>query len=152
MAVLRKDFVIDEYQILEARAAGADAVLLIVAALDQSTLKRLLDFAGATGLDALVEVHDEDELARAESAGASIIGVNNRDLRTFTVDLAVTERLASRRTTDARLVSESGIVTRGDVRRLEAAGADAILVGESLVLAPDRSAAIRQLRGQGERE
>jgi indole-3-glycerol phosphate synthase len=152
MAVLRKDFVIDEYQILEARAAGADAVLLIVAALDQSTLNRLLDFANDAGLDALVEVHDQDELARAESVGASIIGVNNRDLRTFTVDLAVTERLASRRTTDARFVSESGIFTRADVDRLEAAGADAVLVGESIVLAPDRSAAIRQLRGPGERE
>jgi indole-3-glycerol phosphate synthase len=149
MAVLRKDFVIDEYQILEARAAGADAVLLIVAALDQATLNRLLDFADATGLDALVEVHDEEELSRAESAGASIIGVNNRDLRTFTVDLAVTERLASRRTTDARFVSESGIFTRADVERLEAAGADAILVGESLVLAANRPEAIRQLRGRG---
>jgi indole-3-glycerol phosphate synthase len=147
MAILRKDFVIDEYQILEARAAGADAVLLIVAALDQVALVRLLEFTAATGLDALVEVHDEEELARAEAAGAQIIGVNNRDLRTFTVDLVVTERLSSRRASDALFVSESGIFTRQDVERLEAAGADAILVGESLVRASDRARAIRDLRG-----
>jgi indole-3-glycerol phosphate synthase len=147
MAILRKDFVIDEYQILEARAAGADAVLLIVAALDQRALTRLLTVATETGLDALVEVHDEEELVRAEAAGARIIGVNNRDLRTFTVDLAVTERLASRRATEAFFVSESGIFTRQDVERLEAAGIDAILVGESLVRASDRARAIRELRG-----
>jgi indole-3-glycerol phosphate synthase len=148
VAILRKDFVIDNYQILEARAAGADAILLIVAALDQAALVRLLTFATETGLDALVEVHDEEELSRAEAAGARIIGVNNRDLRTFTVDLAVTERLARRRTTEAFFVSESGIFTRQDVERLEAAGADAILVGESLVRAPDRAQAIRRLRGE----
>jgi indole-3-glycerol phosphate synthase len=147
LAVLRKDFIVDEYQVLEARAAGADAILLIVAALDQPTLARLSEFACDTGLDTLVEVHDEEELARAEAIGAAIIGVNNRDLRTFAVDLAVTERLAARRTTDALLVAESGIFSRHDVERLESAGADAILVGESLVLAPDRAAAIRQLRG-----
>lgn len=147
MAILRKDFVIDEYQILEARATGADAVLLIVAALDQVALVRLLEFTAATGLDALVEVHDEEELARAEAAGAQIIGVNNRDLRTFTVDLAITERLSSRRASDSLFVSESGIFTRQDVERLEAAGADAILVGESLVRAPDRARAICDLRG-----
>lgn len=148
LAVLRKDFVIDEYQILEARAAGADAVLLIVAALDQPSLTHLHEFAQSVDLDALVEVHDLDELARAEEIGASIIGVNNRDLRTFAVDLAVTEQLAARRTTDALLVSESGIFSRSDVERLEAAGADAILVGESLVLAPDRAQAIQYLRGE----
>jgi indole-3-glycerol phosphate synthase len=148
MAILRKDFMIDEYQILEARAAGSDAILLIVAALDQPALLRLLDFATETGLDALVEVHDEEELARAEAAGARIIGVNNRDLRTFAVDLAVTERLASRRASDALFVSESGIFTRQDVERLEAAGADGILVGELLVRALDRATAIRELRGE----
>lgn len=147
LAVLRKDFVLDEYQILEARAAGADAVLLIVAALDQATLIRLHGFARDVGLDALVEVHDLDEFDRAESIGAAIIGINNRDLRTFNVDLGVTERLASRRSTNALLVSESGIFHRSHVERLEAAGADAILVGESLVLATDRAAAVRTLRG-----
>ena len=148
VAMLRKEFVLDEYQVLEARAAGADAILLIVAALDQSTLSRLFEFACQAGLDALVEVHDEDELVRASAVGASIVGVNNRDLRTFTVDLAVTERLAIRRSADTLLVSESGIFSRQGVDRLEAAGADGILVGESLVLAPDRAAAIRQLRGE----
>ena len=141
---------IDKYQILEARAADADAILLIVAALDQAALTQLLAFAWEIGLDALVEVHDEEELSRAEAAGARIIGVNNRDLRTFTVDLGVTERLASRRSSNALYVSESGISTRQDVERLEAAGADAILVGESLVRAPDRSLAIRELRGEVE--
>jgi indole-3-glycerol phosphate synthase len=147
IAVLRKDFMIDEYQILEARAAGADAVLLIVAALDQPTLRRLHQFTQKLGLDALVEVHDEEELERAEDIGAAILGINNRNLRTFNVDLSVTEKLAARRATDALLVSESGIFSRADVERLEAAGADAILVGESLVLAADRVATIRQLRG-----
>ena len=147
MAMLRKDFVIDEYQILEARAAGADSILLIVTALDQPTLERLLAYATDCQLDALVEVHDADELARAEAAGATIIGVNNRDLRTFEVDLKTTERLANLRPDRALLVSESGIFARDDVERLVACGADAILVGESLVLAPDRPAAIRTLLG-----
>jgi indole-3-glycerol phosphate synthase len=151
LAVLRKDFILDEYQILEARAAAADAILLIVGALGQPALTRLLDFAGAIGLDALVEVHDEEELGRAEAAGARIIGVNNRDLRTFAVDLATTERLASIRSQPSLLVAESGIHNRADVERLEAAGADAVLVGESLVLAKDRSAAIRHLRGDSAR-
>ena len=150
IAMLRKDFILDEYQILEARAAGADAVLLIVACLNQPTLERLLSFAAAVGLDALVEVHDQEELARAEAAGAEIIGVNNRDLRTFTVDLSTTERLAGLRTATSHLVAESGIFTRADVERLEACGADAILVGESLVLSPDREAAIRELRGEAQ--
>ena len=148
VAVLRKDFVLDKYQILEARAAGADAILLIVAALDQSTLSHLFEFATQADLDALVEVHDEDEFVRAEAVGASIVGVNNRDLRTFTVDLAVTERLAKRRSPNMLVVSESGIFSRQDVERLEAAGADAILVGESLMLAQDRAAAVRRLRGE----
>lgn len=147
MAMLRKDFVVDEYQILESRAAGADAILLIVAALDQSTLQRLFGFAREWGLDSLVEVHDEIELARAEEVGATIIGINNRDLRTFLVDLGVTERLAARRSTDALVVSESGIFDRAGVERLERAGVDAILVGESLILADDRVLAIRNLRG-----
>jgi indole-3-glycerol phosphate synthase len=147
VAILRKDFVIDEYQLLEARAAGADAVLLIVAALDQGHLIRLHESATKVGLDALVEVHTADEMARAADAGATLIGINNRDLHTFSVDLAVSERLAARRPTGSLIVAESGIASRSDVARLVAVGVDAILVGESLVLSPDRSAAIRDLRG-----
>jgi indole-3-glycerol phosphate synthase len=148
LAVLRKDFILEEYQILEARAAGADAILLIVGVLDQSALSRLLSFTEQLGLDALVEVHDDEELRRAEDAGAAIIGINNRDLRTFAVDLATTERLAELRRSPSLLVAESGIFSRADVERLEAAGADAILVGESLVLAPDRVSAVQELRGE----
>lgn len=143
--VLRKDFVLDEFQLLEARAFGADAVLLIVAALDQQSLVRLLLAAQAHGLDALVEVHDEGEMRRAAEAGATIIGINNRDLRTFRVDLGVSERLAPLAPSGAVVVGESGIFTVADAARLRVAGVDAILVGESLVTAPDRSAAVRAL-------
>ncbi len=143
--VLRKDFVIDEYQIVEARAYGADAVLLIVAALDDVTLRVLLDAAARLGLDALVEVHDERELERATALGANLVGVNNRDLRTFEVDLAVSERLAPLAAKEAVLVGESGIFTRRDVERLGAAGVNAVLVGESLIVAPNRAAAVRRL-------
>jgi indole-3-glycerol phosphate synthase len=143
--VLRKDFTIDAYQIVEARAAGADAILLIVAALDDATLAALHAEAARWGLTALVEVHDEAEMERAAAIGASVIGVNNRDLRTFTVDLATTERLAARKPSGAVLVSESGIHTRADVERLAACGVDAMLVGESLITAPDRRAAARAL-------
>lgn len=108
-----------------------------------------MQFAARVGLDALVEVHEADELGRAEAAGAAIIGINNRDLRTFNVSLETTERLAGLRMTEALLVSESGIFTRQDVERLERSGADAILVGESLVLAKDRPGAIRALLGSG---
>lgn len=145
--VLRKDFILDEFQILEARAIGADALLLIVAALSQKRLEQLLAATAAAGLEALVEVHTEDEMQRAADAGARIIGINNRDLHSFVVDLAVTERVAPLRPKDLVLVGESGIFTRADVERLEAAGVDAILVGESLIISPDRAAALRQLRG-----
>jgi len=145
--VLRKDFVIDEYQVVEALAHGADAVLLIVAALEQSALTRLLAAARACGLGALVEAHDEVEVLRALDAGADVIGINNRDLRTFHVDLATTERLASLVPADRILVSESGIATGDDVQRLAKCGVRAILVGESLVVAPDRAAAIRAFTG-----
>jgi indole-3-glycerol phosphate synthase len=148
MQILPKDFIIDEYQILEARAAGADAILLIVAALDQSDLGRLARFADETGIATLVEVHDLGELERAGAIGAKVIGVNNRDLSNFKVDLATTEALAPFRPADAVFVSESGIFTRDDVVRLEAVGVDAVLVGESIMLAPDRAAAIRALRGE----
>jgi indole-3-glycerol phosphate synthase len=145
--VLRKDFVLDPYQIAEARANGADAILLIVAALTDDALRDLLAAARGLGMDALVEVHDEEELKRAAGVGADPIGINNRDLRTFAVDLAVSERLAGLAPPGATVVAESGILTRSDAARMERAGLDAILVGESLVVAPDRAAAVRDLRG-----
>lgn len=144
--ILRKDFLVDAYQVDEARVAGADAVLLIVAALDDSALRHLRARAAALGLDALVEVHDEAELDRALAADAALVGVNNRDLRTFTVDLAVTERLARRVPPGVLLVAESGIFEGSDVRRLAAAGASAFLVGESLMREPDPGLALRKLR------
>jgi indole-3-glycerol phosphate synthase len=143
--ILRKDFVVDEFQILEALAYGADAVLLIVAALDQRALIRLFAAATAHGLDALVEIHDEAELERAQEIGAGLIGINNRNLHTFEVDLAVTERLAPLASEGAVIVGESGIFTADDVGRVHVAGVDAILVGESLITAPDREAAVRAL-------
>jgi indole-3-glycerol phosphate synthase len=145
--VLRKDFVVDDYQIDEARASGADAILLIVAALEEPILRDFAAHAADLGLDALVEVHDEAELEIALAAGARLVGVNNRDLRTFQTDLAVTERLARRVPDEVVLVSESGIFTTGDLRRLEAAGAHAFLVGESLMRESDPGAALRRLRG-----
>jgi indole-3-glycerol phosphate synthase len=143
--VLLKDFVVDPFQIAEARAYGADAILLIVAALDDGTLAFLLAEARRRGMDALVEVHDEREIERAIEIGASVIGINNRDLRTFTVDLAVTERLAPLAPPDAVVVAESGIFDAADVQRLAKAGASAILVGEGLIMAEDRAAAIGAL-------
>ena len=145
--VLRKDFVIDAYQIAEAQVAGASAVLLIVAALDRALLSELHMRATSLGLDALVEVHDEAELDTALVIGATLIGVNNRDLRSFTVDLATTERLAALVPDSITLVGESGIRTRSDVERLGRAGVHAVLIGESLMRAPDRAAAIRELLG-----
>jgi indole-3-glycerol phosphate synthase len=145
--VLRKDFMVDDYQVLEAWANGADAILLIVAALDDETIRSLSAAARSLGMDALVEVHDERELERALAAGATLVGVNNRDLHTFNVDLATTERVASALPPGVTLVAESGVFTRDDVRRLEAAGASAVLVGEGLIVQPDRSAAVRALLG-----
>ena len=135
--VLRKDFIVHEVQIFEAVVAGADAILLIVAALNQETLVRLLDTAHAYQLDVLVEVHDLEELDRALDSEARIIGVNNRNLKSFTVDLAATERLAEEVPGDVILVSESGIRTPEDAERLAAAGADALLVGETLMRSPN---------------
>ncbi|MCX7617304.1 indole-3-glycerol phosphate synthase TrpC [Tepidiforma sp.] len=146
-AILRKDFIIDEYQLLEARVHGADAVLLIVAALDDAVLRRLYDGARALGMQALVEVNDADEMARAASLGAPLIGINNRDLRSFRVDLATTDRLASLAPPGALLAALSGISSRADVERFMAVGAAAVLVGESLMLAPDPAAKVRELRG-----
>ncbi len=147
LPLLRKDFIIDERQILEAIEWGADAVLLIVAILDDARLKRFHDLATEAGLTVLVEVHDEEELDRAVAIGAALIGVNNRNLKDFKVDLAVTERLASRLPAGTLLVAESGICTRADVERLKAAGSRAILVGESLMRSGDIGAAVRQLAG-----
>lgn len=143
--VLRKDFVIDEYQLFEARAAGADAVLLIVAALPPALLRDLLELARELGMRALVESHDEAELESALESGARILGVNNRDLRTFEVDLGVTGRLAEMIPPDRLLVAESGVHTREDIERLAAAGADAALVGTALMRAPDPGEALRAL-------
>ena len=147
VAMLRKDSIVDEYQIVEARAAGADAILLIVAALHDAQLMDLRAFAAGLGMDALVEVHDAQEMVQAAEAGASIIGINNRDLRTFRVDLGISETLAPTAPTGAVVVAESGIGSREDVARLTAAGVDAILVGESLILSDDRTMAIHSLVG-----
>lgn len=144
--VLRKDFIIDEYQLVEARANGADATLLIVGALTDERLTALMCAADDVGIETLVEVHDKAEMKRALAAGASLIGINNRDLRTFTVDLAVTERLAPMASENVVLVGESGIFTSDDASRMRAAGMDAVLVGESLIVAPDRAQAIGQIK------
>ena len=148
LPLLRKDFVIDAYQIDEARVAGADAVLLIVAALSPDVLARLHARAEALGLDALVEVHDESELTVALDVGARLIGVNNRDLRTFEVDLGVTERIAARLRGQpgVLLVGESGISGPSDIQRLSEAGAQAFLVGESLMRQPDVREALEKMR------
>lgn len=145
--VLRKDFLIDPYQVVEARAAGADAVLLIVAALDQDMLVTLLGEARRLGMDALVEVHDADEAVRAVDAGATIIGVNHRNLATFVVDTSLTAKLRPLVPADAILVGESGIRTAADVRMLGAAGAHAVLVGEHLMRQPDPGEALTALVG-----
>jgi indole-3-glycerol phosphate synthase len=137
LPLLRKDFIIDERQILEAIEWGADAILLIVAILDDARLKRFHTLAIDAGLSVLVEVHDDVELKRAQAIEAELIGVNNRDLKTFKVDLATTEQLAAQLFSTSRhsslLVAESGIQTRADVERLAKCGAKAILVGESLM-------------------
>ncbi len=145
--VLRKDFTVDPRDVADARAMGADAVLLIVAALDDGELRALLSLATDLALDALVEVHDERELSRAVDAGASIIGVNQRDLTTFAVDEHLAARLREQMPDGVVTVAESGIRDGHDVARLFAAGYDAVLVGESLVTAPDPTAAVRQMRG-----
>jgi indole-3-glycerol phosphate synthase len=145
LPILRKDFVTDPYEVGEARAAGADAILLIVAALDLERLGELLRVTRSRGLAALVEVHNEGEVETALFAGARLIGVNNRDLRTFDVDLGLTERLRKAIPAGVLVVAESGIHTADDARRMREAGADAILVGESLMRADDPAARIREL-------
>jgi indole-3-glycerol phosphate synthase len=145
--LLRKDFIIDEYQVIEARLAGADAILLIAEILDDATLARLLERARGLGMSALVELHDEANLPRVLAAGADLVGINNRDLRRFVTDLEQTLRLRDRIPPEVALVSESGIRTRRDVERLEAAGISAILVGESLMRADDIGLAVERLLG-----
>jgi indole-3-glycerol phosphate synthase len=143
--VLRKDFVISEYQLFEARAAGADAVLLIAAALEPDALAALAARAAALGLDALVEVHDADELAAAIEAGARIVGVNNRDLRTLAVDVRTSEALLARMPPGVVAVSESGLKTADDLARLARLGCRAFLIGERFMTEADPGAALAAL-------
>jgi indole-3-glycerol phosphate synthase len=145
LPILRKDFVTDPYEVAEARACGADAVLLIVAALEPVQLRDLIAVAKSRGIDALVEVHDEQQTYAALEAGAQVIGVNHRDLHTFTVDLGLTERLRKLVPQTVVLVAESGIHSVDDARRMREAGADAILVGELLMRSADPAAQIREL-------
>jgi indole-3-glycerol phosphate synthase len=143
--VLCKDFILTPYQVYEARAHGADLILLIVSALDDRTLIDLQNLARSLGMTPLVEVHDQHDLAHALAAEATLIGVNNRDLRDFSVDLITTEYLAPLVPDDVVLISESGIATREDVQRVRDAGARGILVGETLMRADDPTATIREL-------
>lgn len=147
LPVLRKDFVFDEYQVYESAAAGADAVLLIIAALDDRQLESLRRLAeDELGIDALVEVHNEEEMDRAASCGAKLVGVNNRNLRTFEVSLETSVRLAPLAPREALLVSESGLNDGADLRRLREQGFHGFLIGESLMRARDPEAAVRDLR------
>jgi len=145
LPALRKEFLVDPWQVIEARALGADAILVIMAMVDDVLAAEQMAEAARLGMDALVEVHDEDEMARAEKLGAKLVGVNNRNLRTFEIDLSITERLAAQAPADALLVTESGIFTSLDVTRLERSGARAMLVGESLMRQADVTAATRAL-------
>jgi indole-3-glycerol phosphate synthase len=149
LPLLRKDFVVDDYQLVETRASGGDAVLLIVAALEQGELVRLQRCARALGLAALVEVHDDDELSRALESGARLVGVNNRNLRTLAVDVEASYRLAARIPAGVVAVSESGLQSRRDLERLAAAGYRAFLIGERFMTDPDPARAITELIGAG---
>jgi indole-3-glycerol phosphate synthase len=142
---IRKDFLVDPWQVAESRALGADAILVILAMIDDATAAALMAEADRFGMDALVEVHDEAEMARAGALGAELVGVNNRDLRSFVTDLAITERLSGHVPANALLVTESGIFTAEDAARLERSGARAMLVGESLMRQDDVTAATRAL-------
>ena len=145
--VLRKDFLFDPYQLLEARAHGADAALLIVAALSAEQLREMLDAAQRIWLQCLVEVHDERELEAALSAGAEIVGINHRDLRTFQVDMTLSARLRPMVPEGRMVVAESGINSQEDVSALRQAGVHGILVGEALMTAPDVGEKVRELSG-----
>ncbi len=144
---LRKDFIIDEYQIYEAKTLGASAVLLICAILDDEKLKSYLELAHSLGLSALVETHNEQELIRAVNSGAEIIGVNNRDLKTFNVDLNTTEQLFAKAPEGKMLVSESGIHTESDIELVKAAGANAVLIGEAFMRSENKSELMGRFKG-----
>ncbi len=148
LPLLRKDFIIDEYQIFEARTAGADAILLIAACLEKQQIEDFLGIAGRIGLDALVESHTYRELDKALLAGAAIVGINNRNLSTFTVSLQTTLDLLKDIPEDRTVVSESGIKTRNDVIMLQKAGVDAILVGESLMREKNIGEKVKELLGK----
>lgn len=147
LPILRKDFVIDAFQIVEARAAGADAVLLIVGVLEDALLADLYAAAGEYGLAALIEVHDAQEIERALKLAPKLIGINNRDLRTFQTDLGTTQRLAKHVPPNTTLVAESGIHSAADAALMAAAGARAVLVGEALIVTPDRAAKVQEISG-----
>jgi len=146
--VIMKDFVVEPSQLFRGVAAGADAVLLLASLLDANQIALFISFLDEYGVDALVEVHNDAELQRAIDGGARVIGVNNRDLTTFKVDLATSERLAAKIPKNAIRVAESGIATHADIERLRSCGFDAFLVGESLLRQNDRAAAVRRLRGE----
>lgn len=147
MPCLRKDFTVDEYMIYEAKLLGASAVLLICSLLDTETLHQYLGICDVLGLSALVEAHDEQEIASAAAAGARVIGVNNRNLKNFTVDVTNSLALRQKAPPGVLFVAESGITSPSDVSALRAAGVDAVLVGEALMRAPDKAAALAALRG-----
>lgn len=146
--VLRKDFITERYQVLEARARGASAVLLIAAALSRERIRELVEYAAGLEMECLVEVHDAGDVNKALDGGAGVVGINNRDLRTLEVDLGTTERLLSLVPAGTVVVSESGISEREQVRRLEALGVDALLIGEALMRAEDPVVKIRELLGE----
>lgn len=145
--VLRKDFTVDPYQIYEAKLLSADAVLLICALLDEAALRGYLEICGSLGLSALVETHNPQEMEAAKNAGARIVGVNSRDLKTFHVDLQTCAALCPIAPKDAVVVAESGIKTASDVAMMRAAGANAALIGETLMRSPDKKAMLAELRG-----
>ncbi len=145
--VIRKDFIVDQYQIAQARLYGADCILLIMAALKDWEIRCFKAAARRYGMDALVEIHNEEEARRAVANGCKFIGINNRDLNTFEVDLSTTERLRPLLPDDAIVVAESGVFTRDDARRLRDAGADALLVGESLMRSGNAASAIEEILG-----
>lgn len=145
--LLRKDFIIDPYQIYQAKVLGADAVLLIVSILDQAAIREYLGICDSLGLSALVEAHDEKELEQALEAGARVIGVNNRNLKDFTVDIENSIRLRSKAPEKIAFVAESGIACRQDVQRLEEARVNGVLIGETLMRSPDKKAMLDRLRG-----